>query len=498
MVLFRIRLVDITLCLMLLAVTSVIDESVGDESRLPNIILIVADDLGYGEVGCYGQKRIKTPSIDRLAQEGIRFTSFYAGSPVCAPSRCTLMTGKHTGHAYIRANGDPKHLDHLKKEYGWEFPGQNPIPESEVTIAEILKSKGYVTAGMGKWGLGHFGTTGDPNKQGFDLFYGFNCQRHAHNHYPKFLWRNAKKEPQPGNDRSLYGETYSQDQFVNEAIRFVRENKQQPFFLYLPFIIPHLGIQAPQASVDEYTSVIPEEDYQHRGYVKHPTPRAGYAAMVSHMDQGVGQITSLIDELGLAKDTIIIFTSDNGPTYDRIGGSDSDFFESSGPFRGRKGSVYEGGIRVPMVVRWPGQIAPNQETGHVSAFWDILPTLCEITGGQHPPAIDGLSFLPTLTGEGTQAEHEYLLWEFPSYQGQQALRIGRWKAVRTRMFQGNRTLELYDLQEDPGESKDVAGDHPQVVKKCEQYLRERRTDSELFPIFRNQAAKKKRNSQKGA
>ncbi|MCA9165664.1 MAG: sulfatase-like hydrolase/transferase, partial [Planctomycetales bacterium] len=299
-------------------------------SQPPNIVLIVADDLGYNELGCYGQKWIKTPTLDRMAAEGIRFTQFYSGNAVCAPSRCCLMTGKHPGHAYIRNNGAPPKMDDLQEKYGWEFPGQNPIPDSEVTIAEMLKQRGYATGAMGKWGLGHFGTTGDPNRQGFDLFYGFNCQVHAHNHYPRFLWRNATKEILPGNDRTLNGETYSQDKFTEVAMEFIRQNRKGPFFLYLPFAIPHLSIQAPDSSVVPYKETIPEQDYVHRGYLQHPTPRAGYAAMVSHMDRDIGKIMTLLNELDLDENTLVLFSSDNGPTYDRLGGSDSTFFESAG------------------------------------------------------------------------------------------------------------------------------------------------------------------------
>ena len=467
-----------------------------NQSQPPNIVLMVADDLGYGELGCYGQEWIKTPNIDQLAREGTLFSDFYSGSPVCAPSRCTLMTGKHTGHAYIRSNGDPKDLQHLQEKFGWEFPGQNPIPAEESTIAELLKTEGYATAAIGKWGLGHFGTTGDPNKQGFDLFFGFNCQRHAHNHYPKFLWRNSTKEPQVGNDRTLYGETFSQDQFIDEAEKFVRTNKDRPFFLYLPFVIPHLSIQAPKAAVAKYTNVIPEAAYEHRGYLEHPTPRAGYAGMVTHMDEGVGRLVKLIDELRLDENTVFIFTSDNGPTYDRLGGSDSDFFHSSGEFRGRKGSVYEGGIRVPLVVRWKGKISAGKKTKHVSAFWDILPTLCEIGGAKVPDGLDGISMVPTLTGVGEQQEHKYLFWEFPSYSGQQAIRMGKWKALRRKMFQGNRELELYDLENDPSEANDLASRFPAVVKQCEQILMEGRTESELFPIFRKNQKIRKGRKQK--
>ncbi|MEZ5304412.1 MAG: arylsulfatase [Verrucomicrobiales bacterium] len=332
-----------------LALASFFPDSAGaaDAGRPPNIVFILADDLGYAELGCYGQKIIKTPHIDQIAAEGIRFTDFYSGQAVCAPSRCVLMTGKHTGHAYIRDNGDPG--GEIAKKH--PFPGQNPIPESEVTIAELLKAKGYATGAMGKWGLGHFGTTGDPNKQGFDLFFGFNCQRHAHNHYPKFLWRNDEMVKYPGNSRELKGETYSQDEFIREAKGFIRANAEKPFFLYLPFAVPHLSIQVPDEDVEEYRNLIEEAPYKHTAYLEHPFPRAAYAAMVSHMDRGVGEIMALLKDLGLDENTVVLFSSDNGPTYDRLGGSDSDYFQSAGVFRGLKGSLYEGGIRVPLVAR---------------------------------------------------------------------------------------------------------------------------------------------------
>ena len=455
-----------------------------DDSPPPNVVFILADDLGYAELGCYGQKWIKTPHIDRLAAEGIRFTQFYTGQAVCAPARCVLMTGKHTGHSYIRNNGNPKGMDDLRAQYEWEFPGQNPIPDDEVTIAEMLKQKGYATGGMGKWGLGHFGTTGDPNKQGFDLFYGFNCQVHAHNHYPKFLWRNATKEVLPGNDRTLYGDTYSQDRFVDVGLEFIRENKDRPFFLYLPFAIPHLSIQVPEESLAEYRGKIPEEQYKHRGYLEHPHPRAGYAAMVTHMDRGVGLVVSLLEELGLTDNTLVIFTSDNGPTYDRLGGSDSVFFESAGPFRGFKGSLYEGGIRVPMVAKWPGKIKAGRVTDHLSAFWDVMPTLADVTGTKAPKGIDGVSFAPTLLDSGTQPSHDFLYWEFAAYGGQQAVRQGKWKAIRQQMLQKNNPdplrIELYDLAEDAGETTDVSAEHPEVVARLRDVMTQEHTPSDLF------------------
>jgi arylsulfatase len=398
------------------------------------------------------------------------------------------MTGKHTGHAATRNNGIPGGVDpELKAKYGWEFPGQNPIPDQELTIAEILKEQGYATGAMGKWGLGHFGTTGDPNKQGFDLFYGFNCQGHAHNHYPRFLWRNDHKEWLPGNDRTLTGDTYSQDKFTEVALEFIKQNQDRPFFLYLPFAIPHLSIQAPQASLDEYKDKIPEADYEHHGYLRHPFPRAGYAAMISHMDRDVGKIMQLIDELKLDEETIIFFSSDNGPTYDRLGGSDSEFFESAGIFRGRKGSLYEGGIRVPLVARWPDKFPAGAESDHVSAFWDLLPTICELTDAKTPQGIDGISFAPTLLGHADrQRQHECLYWEFPAYGGQQALRMGDWKGIRQNMLNKKNPdplkLELYNLESDPSETRNVADEHPNIVAVISQLMAENHIPSKLFPF----------------
>lgn len=449
----------------------------------PNIVLIMADDLGYGELGCYGQKWIKTPNIDALASEGMRFTQFYAGAPVCAPSRCVLMTGKHGGHAYIRDNREAPNVPEMIEKYGWEFSGQEPLPANEVTLAELLKERGYATAAIGKWGLGQVGTSGDPNLQGFDLFFGYNCQRHAHNHYPRFLRRNSAKVSYSGNDgKSLSGRTFSQDEFAKAALEFIRENKSNPFFLYLPFTIPHLAIQVPEASLEEYQGKIPEHAYEHKGYLKHPTPHAGYAAMVSHMDRDVGRIVDLIDDLGLGANTLILFTSDNGPTYARIGGADSTFFNSTAGLRGRKGSVYEGGIRVPLIARWTGTIEPNSTSHLISASWDVLPTACELAGATPPEAIDGVSLLATLTDKGKQREHDHLLWEFAGYGGQQAVRMGEWKGVRVNMRQGNRTIELYNLRDDPAESHNVADQHPSIVRRIEDLLETDRTESTVFPL----------------
>lgn len=442
----------------------------------PNIIFMMADDLGYNELGCYGQEIIKTPNIDRIAAEGIRFTQHYSGSPVCAPSRCVLMTGKHTGHSYVRNNFEVKGGD--------GFWGQKPLPGSTITIAELLKSKGYATAAMGKWGLGKTGSEGDPNRQGFDLFYGFNCQRHAHNHYPKFLIKNQDTVWLVGNTRELTGEQYSQDMFIEEALQFIKNNKNTPFFLYLPFAIPHLSIQVPEETLEEYKGSIQEEDYIHRGYLQHPFPRAGYAAMITHMDKGIGQIMALLKELNIENNTLIIFTSDNGPTFNRLGGSDSEFFKSAGAFRGLKGSVYEGGIRVPFVARWPGKIKPGTTSDHICAFQDILPTLTEIAGvsDKNPDDIDGISFAPTLLGKDNQEEHEYLYMEFASYGGQQMVRMGDWKGVRQNLFKDSLQIELYNLSDDIGEQNDISKQHPEIVEQIRKIMKEARIPTKEFPF----------------
>ena len=475
------------LCLLglslLLAVTSLtrIASSQDTDKRPPNIVLIVADDLGWGEPGCYGQELIQTPHIDKIASNGIRFTDFYSAQAVCAPSRCSLLSGLHQGHAYIRDNGNPRDRGKPRPEE-LHFPGQHPIPDETVLVSELLKAGGYATAAIGKWGLGHFGSTGDPNRQGFDLFYGFNCQVHAHNHYPRFLWRNRERELFEGNDRTLHGQVYSQDRFRDVAIEFIDENKDKPFFLYLPFAIPHLSIQVPEESLQKFRGEIVEEEYEHRGYLPHPEPRAGYAAMISHMDRDIGTIIGRLDEHGLTNNTLVIFTSDNGPTYNRLGGSDSRYFKSAGPFRGRKGQLLEGGIRVPLVAQWPGKIEPGQTSDHVSAFWDILPTLCEAAGVESPGNIDGISFLPTLTG-GEQTGHEFLYWEFPGYRGQQAVRLGKWKGLRRGLHQKPDTpFSLFDLSADPGESNNVADDHPDVIAKITAICEAEHTSSELFPF----------------
>jgi arylsulfatase len=436
----------------------------------PNVVLIVADDLGWAELGCYGQKHIKTPSLDKLAAGGMKFTQFYSGQAVCAPSRCVLMTGKHTGHAAIRNNKEA------------QPEGQHPMPETEVTVATLLKKKGYTTAAMGKWGLGMFGTSGDPLKHGFDSFYGYNCQRHAHTHYPTYLYRNSERFDLKGNDGAK-GDSFTQDLFEAEALKFLDANKAKPFFLFLPFVVPHVAVQAPDDALKEYEGKLGDDPAYDgtKGYRKHPAPHAGYAAMVTRMDRTVGRITDKLKELKLDENTLVLFTSDNGPTHN-VGGADSTFFKSAGDLRGLKGSLYEGGIRVPLIASWPGKIKAGGTCDTPFAFWDFLPTLCEVTGADTPKGLDGISFLLTLLGKGEQAKHDFLYWEFPGYGGQQAVREGDWKAVRQKLGQKKINTELYGLKADPNETTDVAAKHPDVLTRLEARMAEQHTPNKDFPL----------------
>jgi len=441
--------------------------------RKPNVVFVLADDLGYAEVGCYGQKKIKTPNIDKLAAEGMRFTQAYSGNPVCAPSRCTLMTGLHTGHAQIRGNRQ------VGGKEGWELGstigGQWPIAEDTYTVAKLFKQAGYATGAFGKWGLGRVGTSGDPQKQGFDHFFGYICQRQAHTFYPNHLWKDGEifriEENKGGKER-----VYSHDLIADEALKFLRANKDRPFFLYVPFTIPHVALQVPEDSLAQYKDQWPDPAYDgKKGYIPHAHPRACYAGMVTRMDKDVGRIMTLLKELGLDENTLVIFTSDNGPTY--AGGADSTFFESAGPLRGLKGSVWEGGIRVPFIARWPGKIEAGSESGHVTAFWDFLPTCAELLGRRPPRDIDGVSMLPTLQGRpGRQKQHKHLYWEL---RGQQGVRMGDWKAVRLKP---NQKIQLFDLSRDIGEQNDLAGQHPEIVAQMKEIFTNGRTASEVFPM----------------
>ncbi len=459
----------------------------------PNVVFIMCDDLGWGDLGCFGQTTIKTPRLDALAAQGVRLTAHYSGFPVCAPARCSLMTGRHAGHSYIRGNGYPK--GRVKDESRSIFPGQNPIPANAVTLAELFQDRGYATCAAGKWGLGWEGSTGDPTKQGFDRFFGYVCQWHAHNHFPRFLWDltadSADRVQYPGNDRTLHGETYSQDEFFRVADEFITENTDRPFFLYLPLVVTHLSLQVPEdePSLAGLRATIKEAPYRHTGFLQHPAPRAAYAAMVTKTDRQVGALLDRLDALGLTENTLVIFTSDNGPAYGRLGGADSDYFRSAGPFRGRKGSVFEGGLRVPLIARLPGVIPPGTISDRPTYFADWLPTLMDLTGGSLPAdvaaATDGVSFAPTLQGE-SQPAPKFLYWEFPAYGGQQAVRVGDWKAVRTGLskWKPGRPIqtELYNLADDPGETTDLAADRPEKLAELIAVMEREHEPSALFPM----------------
>jgi len=442
----------------------------GIKGKRPNIIFILADDLGYGDLGCFGQQTIQTPNIDQLAAEGMRFTDHYAGSTVCAPSRCCLMTGLHTGHALVRGNANV------------------PLRPSDVTVAELLKQAGYTTGIIGKWGLGEADSTGIPNRQGFDYWFGYLNQRHAHNYYPKFLWRNEQKVELAnevnhnigGRDRTPGGVAtkrveYSHDLFAKEALRFVEKNKDNTFFLYLPFTIPHANNEAGNKGM-EVPSYGPYTDKDW------PDPQKGHAAMITRMDGDIGRLMAKLKMLGLDENTFVFFSSDNGPHKE--GGADPAFFNSSGPLRGYKRALYEGGIRVPTIARWPGKIKAGSVTNHISAFWDFLPTCCDLAGINTPEDIDGISMLPTLLGQSSkQKKHEFLYWEFHEQGKRQAVRMGDWKGIRQNVAKNpNSPIELYYLKNDIGEQNNVAKQHPQIVAKIEDLMRSARTPSEHWPL----------------
>jgi arylsulfatase A-like enzyme len=444
------------------------------EPRQPNILFILADDLGYGDLGCYGQKQIQTPNIDRLAVEGMRFTQCYAGSTVCAPSRCALMTGLHTGHGTVRGNA------------------LVPLRPEDLTVAELLHQANYATTLIGKWGLGEPGSTGIPNRKGFDYFFGYLNQVHAHNYYPDFLWRNQEKVPLAGNvvknNLATQRAQYSHDLFTKEALDFLDHRKRltpdKPFFLYLAYTIPHANNERGRAEGNgmEVPSDAPYSDK--------PWPQAqkNHAAMITRLDADVGKLLERLKVHGLDEQTIIFFTSDNGPHKE--GGADPKFFQSSGPLRGHKRDLTEGGIRVPMIARWPGKIKAGTVSDQVWAFWDFLPTAAELAQTKVPPGVDGISIVPALLAKGEQKQHEFLYWEFHEGGSQQAVRMGNWKAIRPKL---GAPLELYDLKTDIGETSNIAGQHPDLVAKIEAYLKTARTESKQWPL---QPAKKPVNKPK--
>jgi arylsulfatase A-like enzyme len=474
------------------------------KNKKPNIVYILADDLGYGELGVYGQKIIETPNIDALAGNGKKFTQHYAGAPVCAPSRCVLLTGQHLGHSYIRGNDEWAERGEVWKLKAMldnpKLEGQRPLPDSIVTLAEILKNNGYTTALVGKWGLGAPETESTPNKQGFDYFFGYNCQRQAHTLYPTHLWENEVRyklnnkfvdihqnlatglDPNATESYADYNlNDYAPELMHTKALDFLSKTKGQPFLLYYASPLPHVPLQAPQKWVKYYQNKLGKETpYTKGGYYPNISPKATYAAMISYLDEQVGELVKKLKEIGEYDNTLIIFTSDNGPSY--AGGVLPEFFKSAGPFQekyGRgKGFVYEGGIRVPMIAVWPDKIQKNTKSDHISSFYDVMATVGDMLQIK-VPVNDGISFLPTLLDK-KQKQHEYLYWEFPENEGQQALRMGKWKAVRTDLKKGNVKTQLYDLSVDIAEQHDVSQKNPKIIKKVESLFKQNHTQASLL------------------
>jgi arylsulfatase A len=462
--------------------------------RKPNVVFILADDLGYRELGCFGQKLIRTPHIDTLAADGMKLTQHYCGNAVCAPSRCVLMTGKHPGHAFIRSNkATPPE-------------GQWPIPKSEVTLPELMKQQGYVTGVFGKWGLGGPDSTGEPLNQGVDRFFGYFCQSHAHSYFPSYLRSDRgridldNKPPIPGHaslakgadpsDPASYnqfkGTDYAPDRINRQALEFIKANKSRPFLLYYPSVIPHVALHVPDEDLKPYLELAWKDPPFTRdggyGYTPHFTPRAAYAAMISRLDKYVGNLLKLLDELKLADDTIVIFSSDNGTTHLEKE-VDYTFFNSVGELRGLKGSLYEGGVRVPTLVRWPGHVARGSSSDRLSGFEDWMPTILELVGAEKdvPNNIDGVTLAPTLLGQ-KQADREFLYREFTGYGGQQTIRVGDWKAVRQNLAKGKLEIELYDMANDIREQNNVASDHPEIVARLKALMKREHVASKDFPL----------------
>jgi arylsulfatase A len=419
----------------------------------PNIIFIMADDLGYGHLGCYGQKKIMTPNIDRLAKEGVKFTDFYAGYTVCAPSRSVLMTGLHHGHTPVRSNS-----------------GSSSLLENEITLSQVLHDAGYAIGGFGKWGLGIEGTPGRPAQKGFDEFYGFYHQVHGHFYYPYWIWHNDEKYPLPGNENSGRGQ-WVEDVLHEKAVEFIRSRAggKQPFFCYIPSIIPHVELAVPEESAKPYRGKFPKQTINdgRKGYLGSDDAYAVYAGMITRLDGYVGRIMELLKELGVDDNTIVFFTGDNGPQggpWEPL----NEFFNGAGPLSGSKGSLLEGGIRVPFVARWPGRIRPGSVSDHIGGFQDMMATFSDLAGGDPPPN-DGVSIVPTLLGQtDRQDKHPYLFWGGK----QQAVRMGKWKGLRTE----KEPWQLFDLSKDIGETTDLAEDYPDIVKKIDQYAAEAYTE----------------------
>jgi arylsulfatase A-like enzyme len=463
-----------------------------EEKPKPNIIFILVDDLGYGDLGFLGQQYIETPAIDRLAANGMFFTNFYSGATVCAPSRSAFMTGLHTGHTPIRGNTE------VQPE------GQRPMPDSVMTISKLMQKAGYVTGAFGKWGLGFPGSEGDPVNQGFDQFFGYNCQRYAHRYYPDYLWDNFQKVDLPGNDWTTRGD-FAPDVIQERTLEFIEKNQDKPFFLFMPIVMPHAELAAPDDEIlAKYKTKFPNEtayvakskgaDYGPEmaipAYQSQPYPHATFATMVARIDRYVAEVVEKLDELGLSENTSIIFASDNGAHQE--GGADPDFFDSNGVFRGHKRDLYEGGIRTPMIAYWPGKIKAGSESDQSFAFWDLLPTFAELAGIKPEKETDGISFLPTLLGNTQQKIHDYLYWEFHEQGGKQAIRQGNWKGIKLKVFGADEPiLELYDLSKDPSESTNLATQKPEKMQELAQLMDEAHTSNSQFPLYPAERASQK-------
>jgi arylsulfatase A-like enzyme len=435
-------------------------------AKKPNFVYIMVDDAGYGDFSCFGQKKFKTPHVDRMAKEGMKLTDFYSSSTVCAPSRSSLMTGHHSGHGFIRGNKE------IRPE------GQHPLPLKAVTIPEVLKGSGYISGMFGKWGLGAPGSEGDPMNQGFDRFYGLNCQRQSHNFYPTHVWSDRKKV-------MLDRKHYSHSLIADECLKFIQKNKDNPFFCYVPFTIPHAAMQSPEKRIAPWRKKFPEFEKMTGRYggTTITNPIAAFAAMMEHMDEDVGRILNLLEELNIDENTLVIFTSDNGPHKE--GGHKPDFFDSNGPLKGYKRDLYEGGIRVATVAWWPGKIEPGTSSSHIAAGWDLMPTLCELSGTPAPDGLDGVSFAPTLLGQAQgQEKRQYLYWEFHEQGGKQAVRMGKWKGIRLNVRKDpNSSIELYDLSKDIGENNDISSKYPQIVSKMETAMKDSHRGNLIFPFI---------------
>ncbi|QNF35654.1 arylsulfatase [Adhaeribacter swui] len=442
----------------------------------PNVVFILADDLGYGDIGVFGQKLIKTPNIDKLAANGIRFTQFYAGTSVCAPSRAALLTGKHTGHTPVRGN------------YEIQPEGQFPLADSVFTTAELFRKAGYATGLFGKWGLGFPGSPGEPNKQGFNQFYGYNCQRQSHNFFPSHLWHNQQRVNLT--NTPTVQPQYAPELIQEKALAFLAANSKKPFFLYLAYTLPHAALQLPaddknlkfyKKQFNEQPQTVPAT-WNGVGYQPQAYPRATYAAMVTRLDDYVGQVVSQLKTLGLDKNTLIVFTSDNGPH--REGGNQLEYFNSSGGFRGIKRDLYEGGIRVPMIVSWPAVIKQARQSDFVGAAWDFMPTFAQLVNQPLPKNLDGISILPTIRNQGKQTAHEFLYWEFHEDGGRQAVRLGNWKGVRLNVKKDrNGPIQLFNLANDPGEKNDISAAHPEIVKQIANLMAREHVPNKDFPLL---------------